>query len=103
MNNLKTALAITLSVLPGLVFAAPANFKALVDDIIANILTPVIGLLGSLAIAAFIWGIVKYIFYAADEKQKVSAKNTMLYGVLGLFVLFSFWGIVEFIKKDIFG
>lgn len=102
MNQPKTIFAVTLSLLPSLVFAQPQNLSALIEKL-TDLINPVIGLLSGLAVLAFVWGIVQYIFYASDEKKKLSAKNTMVYGVIGLFVLFSFWGIVQFIKTEIFG
>lgn len=102
MNRTKTIFATILSFLPMVTLAAASNLGGLIK-MATDLINPLIGLLSGLALLAFVWGIVQYIFYASDEKKKLSAKNTMVYGVIGLFVLFSFWGIVQFIKKDIFG
>jgi hypothetical protein len=82
--------------------ATPSNLTDLICKA-TDLVNPLIALMTGLAVLFFIWGIVKYIFYAGDEKAKVSAKNTMVYGIIALFVLFSFWGIVGFIKNSIFG
>lgn len=87
---------------PIIAFAAPKNLAELIK-LFTDLVNPLIGLLTGLAVLLFIWGIVKYILYASDEKKKVSAKDTMVYGVLALFVLFSFWGIVRFLQNSIFG
>ncbi len=98
----KTFIAAALSMFPSVVLAAANDLGDLIEDA-KDLINPILGLLTGLAVLAFVWGIVKYIFYAGDEKQKISAKNTMVYGVVGLFVLFSFWGIVQFISSEIFG
>lgn len=87
---------------PFLVLAAPNDLGDLIDMTI-DLINPLIALCTALAVLAFVWGIVKYIASAGDQKKKESARNTMIYGIIGLFVLFSFWGIVRFIATDIFG
>ena len=47
-----------------------------------------------LAFAAFLWGVVKYIFAAGDEEKRKEAKGIIFYGILGMFVLVAFWGII---------
>lgn len=59
-----------------------------------------IGALAAVALLAFIWGIVKYIAAAGDEKAAKEGKSIMIYGVIALFVLFSVWGLVDFIGRE---
>ncbi len=57
----------------------------------------------TLAVAAFFWGIVEYIWYKRrgdSEKTKIG-QNFMLYGLLALFVMFSVWGIIKFAQNII--
>lgn len=82
-------------------FAAPGNFRELVQ-IFVDLVNPIIGLLTSLALLLFFWGIVKYISHAGDETKAKEAKYTIVYGVIALTVLFSFWGIVYFFMDSIF-
>lgn len=58
------------------------------------------GILAALALLVFFWGLVKYIAKADDEKAKAAGKNTMIYGVIGLFVMFSVFGIVRFLQSS---
>ena len=48
----------------------------------------------TLAIAVFVYGVVKFIAAAGDEQKIKDAKNYIVYGLLGLFVLVAFWGLV---------
>ncbi len=72
-----------------------------VNTILNNILgasTILIQILITLAILTFGWGVVKLIFIASDPKQIKDAKGILLWGVIGIFVLSSLYGIITFIK-----
>lgn len=97
----KTLTVLGLSLFPITAFAAPSNFRELVG-MFTDLVNPIIGLLTSLALLFFFWGIVKYIYHAGDEKKASEAKSTIVYGVIALTVLFSFWGIVYFFIESIF-
>lgn len=101
-----TSLAIlSLALLPHYALAACPTSPASLKDLICmatELVNPIIGLMVGLAVLFFVWGIVKYIASAGGD-AKVSAKNTMVYGVIALTVLFSFWGIVTFLQTSIFG
>lgn len=102
MKRIAPFLLSTLAMLPVFVFAAPSNLGDLIAMTI-DLINPLIALCTALAVLVFVWGIVKYIASAGDQKKKESGRVTMIYGIIGLFVLFSFWGIVRFIATDIFG
>lgn len=63
--------------------------------IVMGILDKVVILLISLAVIFFLYGIVKFIKSADEEEGRKNGKNIMLYGVIGLFVMVSVWGIVN--------
>lgn len=60
---------------------------------LVNLATPII--IG-LALLAFFWGLVKYIFAAADD-DKASGKSLMIGGIIAIFVMVSIVGIIQFI------
>lgn len=96
---MKKALTITaLYALPLVAFAqAPANLVGLISFAgdIANRLIP---LLIAVALVAFFYGLVGYIW----KKKPGEAKNVMVAGLLGLFVMVSVWGIIR-IAQNTFG
>ncbi len=47
----------------------------------------------------FAWGIAKYIKSIGDGKEQ--GRQIMIWGVVGLFVVTSIWGIIEFIKLEV--
>jgi peptidoglycan biosynthesis protein MviN/MurJ (putative lipid II flippase) len=101
-SRLLQLFAYSSAFLPLLVFAAPKNLKELIK-VFTDLINPVIGLLTGFAVLLFVWGIVQYILYSGDEKKKKSAKDTLFWGIIALFVLFSFWSIVQLLKRSIFG
>ena len=58
------------------------------------ILRRVVVLLVSFAVIFFIYVITKYITAGEDEDKRNKMKNLMVYGIIGLFVIVSMWGIV---------
>lgn len=103
MSN-KISLGLIAGFLPLIVFgAAPTDIKSLISMFTTDLVNPLIALFSTLAVLYFVWGIAKYISSAGDQKKAQEGKSVMTYGILALFVLFSFWGIIQFIHTDIFG
>lgn len=63
--------------------------------IVRDILDQVIILLIAFGVVFLLYGIVKYIGSADDEENRSKAKSIMIYGIIGLFVMVSFWGFVN--------
>jgi hypothetical protein len=69
-------------------------------DIVANTVVPIgngiIMLLYSAAFLFFIFGVFKYFFLkTADPKSREEGRMAMIWGIVGLAVLFSVWSIVR--------
>lgn len=76
--------------------AAAASISNL-DNIftfIKNTLNTILPLIIALAVVYFIWGIFRFVM-AGDEEAKAAAKDKIIYGVIGLFVMVSVWGLVN--------
>ena len=54
----------------------------------------------SLAIIAFLWGVLQSIRKAEDKEARIAGANFMLYGIIGLTVMFSFWALVGFVLNS---
>ena len=63
------------------------------------ILNPLIILLFSLAFLYFIYGIVKFVNPATPEKDKIEARDSMFWGLIGMAIMFSVYGLVGFVLK----
>ena len=58
---------------------------------ILNLVVPVLLVLG---VIYFVWGVIAYVI-ASDEEAKTTGRNRMLFGIIGLFVIVSVWGLVR--------
>ncbi len=73
-----------------------SSFRELVKVAIYCIANPLTVLLVSVSTVVFVWGVFKYFISDADKKQE--SREFMLYGIVGLFVMVSMWGIVAILK-----
>ncbi len=55
----------------------------------------IIPLFFTLAMAFFIWGVVQYMLANADEHKRETGKQYMVWGIIGLTVMVSMWGLVN--------
>ncbi|MEX0932473.1 MAG: hypothetical protein WDZ61_01075 [Parcubacteria group bacterium] len=79
----------------------PTNFSDLVR-IIINLINPLLILIAGLALLAFFWGLAKFIFrVGGDEKAVDEGKRLMVWGLIGLFVMVSFLGIISLLYDDL--
>ena len=79
------------------------DFKGLIDvfyNIIGGVLVP---LLFSAAVVAFLYGVQKYILAGASEDKVKEGREMMIYGIIGLAVMFSVWGLVRLVINTFFG
>ena len=62
-----------------------------------HILNPLITLLFGIALLVFIYGLVRFIAQGGDEDVRTTAKRHILYGLLGMFIMFSAFSLVRLI------
>jgi len=73
------------------------SFVKLILDII-DLLIP---LLVAATLLTFFWGIAKFIArVGGDEKAVTEGKNLMIWGIIGLFIMVSIWGILRFLVGE---
>lgn len=98
----KTLIPLGLSavfLVPGIASAAVAtDFQSLVDFII-GLIQLIVPLLIAIALVVFFWGIIKYLFAAGSEERKTSGRETMLWGIIALFLMVAVWGILKLIAN----
>ena len=59
-----------------------------------DILNLTVQVLIAAAVVLFLFGVVKYIASGEDETKRKEAKSYIVYGIIGLFVMVSVWGLV---------
>jgi len=66
---------------------------------VASILNNLTVLVVSIAVLAFIYGLIKYITSAGKDEERKAAKSVMIYGIVIVFVMVSIWGIVASLQN----
>ncbi|HET8574939.1 MAG TPA: hypothetical protein VFM02_02070 [Candidatus Paceibacterota bacterium] len=79
-------------------FAFAADDLSGVLATVGGLLSQIIPLFISLAVVFFIFGMLKFILNAGSPEGRKAGFNTMLMGILVLFVMVSFWGIVGMLQ-----
>ncbi|MFA6536349.1 MAG: hypothetical protein WC250_00855 [Candidatus Paceibacterota bacterium] len=80
--------------LPALALAQATNNAFDLLALISKILNAIVPVLIAFAVVYFLYGVFSYVF-TDDEEKKEKAKEVMIYGVIGIFVMVSVWGLVN--------
>ncbi len=73
----------------------------IIDAAYAIVASTLIPLAFGLCVVYFFWGVAKYIKSSAgSEKAAEEGKRIMGWGLVGLFVAFSIWGIITLIRNE---
>lgn len=86
-------------------FASAASIGSSISallSLVSNTLGALVYIVMSLGLLTFLWGVVKYVISNSDDDKK-SARQYMIWGIIGLFVMSTVWGIVGLLKDSIFG
>ena len=67
------------------------------QDLVKNIVNIFLYAVGVLSVIMLIWGGIRYTTSAGDSNKVQSAKNTVLYAVVGLVVAILAWAIVNMV------
>lgn len=70
---------------------------------VLNIINAVIGVLGIVAVIVIIIGGVQYMTSSGDAGKVKKAKDTILYGIIGLVVVILAFAIVNFVIANLIG
>lgn len=84
------------------VYAANPDPNALLQMIVTEIVSPVYKLAVAIAFVYFLYGVLKYMHDMRNPQDKNTGKAHLLWGMIGLFIIFSVGGILSFFE-DIFG
>lgn len=64
--------------------------------------TVVVPVIFALAFAVFLWGVFKYFFLHVDnESERAEGQKFVLWGIIGMVVLFSVWGLVNILLSTL--
>lgn len=69
------------------------SLKSLMDRIVP--------LLIGLAVIAFLYGVLRFVFNAGNEDARKQGKDFIIYGLIGIVVMISVWGLVFFVQNSL--
>lgn len=73
----------------------------LIAKIKSEILNPVVGFMFALALLYFVYGMYEFIAGADNEDAVSKGREHMLYGIIGMFIMVSAFGILKLICNTI--
>ncbi|OHA46996.1 MAG: hypothetical protein A2541_01080 [Candidatus Taylorbacteria bacterium RIFOXYD2_FULL_36_9] len=73
----------------------------LLQNILDNIVNPIITLLVAVAVVVFLWGILQFIRNAESPDKRKEGGLYILYGALGLFIMSAAYGILNLVLGTI--
>ena len=79
-----------------------ANAQATVASLlqlVGTTLNSLVPLAIGLAVVIFLFGVIKYVTAGDDEAGRESSRQLMLWGIIGLFVMVSVWGLVQVLNS----
>lgn len=84
--------------------ASAATITSLEDLLLyaTDVINMIIPILFGIALLFFLWGVVKYIKNGGEPKAREEARNFMIFGIIGLFVMVSVWGLVRVLVNTFF-
>ena len=94
---MKKVILATLALAPAFAFAAELGNVERILTAIGRLIDIALPIVVGLALLAFFWGLVKFIFAQGNEEAKSEGKKIMLWGLIALFVMVAVWGLVRFI------
>lgn len=108
-RNLITYSFLSLSLVPQIILAQGFSLGVTNDTTfgttlryIREIINLAIPLLITAAFVVFFWGLSKFILNSNKQAEIENGKNYMMWGILALFILFSFQAIISFVGGDLF-
>jgi len=78
------------------------SIRALIDRLLV-LVNPLIALLFGFTVLVFVRGIAVFIYNAGSEEKRAEGKKFIITGLVGMFIMVSFWGFIYFIQLIYFG
>jgi protein-S-isoprenylcysteine O-methyltransferase Ste14 len=84
---------------PAVASADTSTLKGIIDSFAEIIGQSLVSLLFGMALAAFIWGVIRMVIAQGDQNKREEGKKWLVWGILGMFVIVGLWGIVGFLSS----
>lgn len=97
----KISIVAAMLLVPGLALAQNLQGVKGWINAVKDIVGVLIPIAAGLALLYFFYGLAKFILNSGDEEARGAGKQTMIWGIVALFVISSIWGIVTFLGRQI--
>jgi hypothetical protein len=101
----KIGLVVASILLPFFTFAQlqqPKNLSEFVNNF-TFVLNSVIAFVVGFCFFGLVTGLLKYVGAGGDEERLGKAKQLIVYGLIGTFIAFSFWGLAKLLATTYLG
>jgi hypothetical protein len=95
----KIIASLIVSSVPLISLAQSTTIETLIEKL-SGIVKSLMPILVGIAVVYFIWKVIQYTM-AGDEGKKEEAKLGIFWGIIGLFVIISVWGLVYFLQDSL--
>ena len=99
---MKKIIALLVFALPSVAFAQALAPITNVNNLTSRFLgigNTFIYVLVALAVIFIVWNVVMYLIRGGDEEGRKAARNNVIWGIVGLFVIVSIWGLVNILTN----
>ena len=93
----KILASLSFALLPVLTFAQSGSFTSIDNSLttISNFINRLIPFVIGLAVLIFIIGLIQFVTSGGDEEKRKAARDTIIWGIIIIFVMTSVWGLVN--------
>jgi hypothetical protein len=98
MKKVLASAALVLA--PGIALAQSSTYIDTYLGYIIKLVNAAVPLLITIAIIVFFWGVISYVV-KSDPEGKEAARHTMIYGIIGIAVMVSVWGLVRILRETV--
>ncbi|MEK7552961.1 MAG: hypothetical protein AAB505_02530 [Patescibacteria group bacterium] len=71
----------------------------LVGKVKSEIITPLISFIFALGLVYFLYGVYELVRNSDNEEARATGQRHVLWGVIGMFIMVSFWGIMRLVCR----
>lgn len=107
MNKFKVLLISAVTLLPAVAFAendlTPKTVNQIFGGFARGNLSGLIPVLVLVAVVTFLSGLVGFVSAGDNEEKRQAGRQIMIFGIVVLFIMVSFWGFVGILSNSFFG
>jgi hypothetical protein len=73
----------------------------ILSKVLDNVVSPLVELAFAVALIVFVYGVLQMVFHKTDADAHKQGRNSILWGVVGMFIMTCAWGIIYLISNTV--